>query len=1034
MRFTKLHLQYFGPYRDTTIDFTEFSEAPVFLISGQTGSGKTTIFDALVYALYGKTAGEERDGSEMRSKFATASDHTAVTLMFDHQELTYQLTRQPEQWVAKKRGDGLTKRPAKVELSVMRDGQEIDAFTKANTVAKEISDILPLDDTQFRQIVLLPQGDFRKFLDANSNDKEKLLRDLFGTGIYDQWTQALKQQAKNQQAASAKQLTRAELLRDQFNWAEAPDQTVPLADVAPLMTDELEQQQQTVTTLTATATAKALTLKNAQHALQDGQQLQAAFVERDQAKHQLAELDAQAETIQAQQARVDQLLAVERHRGQYEQRQQAQQEQTSLTQAIAQTQATYEQAQKRQAELQATQQQLADQADARQAQETRLTQLQQTQQAYQAVQTETAHVAELTQHRTTLQQQATQNADQQQATQQAIEATQAALTALQLPNQEATLQAQTLFVAQWQQQYRDLAAGVDQLDTLAQRQATTITALEAAKSALKKADQHYQELRDIQLRAQIASLVDQLSPNSPCPVCGSLDHPHPAVVAEAAVTQAEVDAADHERQAAQTQVTTMTTSLDSIAQEMATLQESQTARERALTTAQDEQADLFAFTSDLQLAPLNRQLKATEKTVSDVRQQHTELTATLADLTSKLNGLQTDAAQLQTKLATLDRDLAEATTTLTMHRENLPDLGRTLPEIESELDQVSQDVTAAKLAVTTNQNDLADVSVTLAETKATLAQQQERHTALQTQIAQLTADFDRALADAQIDSDDFVALLAQLPELPTMQQQLQAYHDQQVQLTTQLEQAVKRIADREPVDLASMQQALDDADAAQQSAQQALYQAQEQLRHDTQTAKELAALMAEQLSAMAAAAELQGLIDVMAGTGQQKISLERYVLQTYLQQVLTVANQRLSVLTQSRYQFVLHTEAGSLRNHSGLEIDVYDDQIGETRSVHTLSGGESFIAALSLALALGEVIQEESGGIHIDALFVDEGFGSLDTDSLAIALEALETIEGQDRLIGIISHVNELRTGIRDQLNVEPVGDGTSRVRVRHLI
>ncbi|EPC68462.1 DNA repair ATPase, partial [Lacticaseibacillus paracasei subsp. paracasei Lpp126] len=137
-------------------------------------------------------------------------------------------------------------------------------------------------------------------------------------------------------------------------------------------------------------------------------------------------------------------------------------------------------------------------------------------------------------------------------------------------------------------------------------------------------------------------------------------------------------------------------------------------------------------------------------------------------------------------------------------------------------------------------------------------------------------------------------------------------------------------------------------------------------------------------------ADLQTLATVMNGNGPKKLSLERYVLQAYLQEILNVANSRLQVLSNNRYQFVLHTSLGTQKIHSGLEIDVYDDQVGEKRAVQTLSGGESFIAALSLALALGEVIQQESGGINIDALFVDEGFGSLDANSLDVAMNALD--------------------------------------------
>lgn len=153
------------------------------------------------------------------------------------------------------------------------------------------------------------------------------------------------------------------------------------------------------------------------------------------------------------------------------------------------------------------------------------------------------------------------------------------------------------------------------------------------------------------------------------------------------------------------------------------------------------------------------------------------------------------------------------------------------------------------------------------------------------------------------------------------------------------------------------------------------------------------------------------------------------MLQTYLRQILTVGNQRLKQLTNGRYQFVIDDAPAVSKKRSGLEINVYDDNVGEQRSVHTLSGGESFIAALALALALGEVIQRTTGSVDVEALFIDEGFGSLDEDALETALDSLETVEGKHRMIGIISHVSELRTRVLNQLQVVANGNGESHVR-----
>src|SRR5699024_10046236 len=189
-----------------------------------------------------------------------------------------------------------------------------------------------------------------------------------------------------------------------------------------------------------------------------------------------------------------------------------------------------------------------------------------------------------------------------------------------------------------------------------------------------------------------------------------------------------------------------------------------------------------------------------------------------------------------------------------------------------------------------------------------------------------------------------------------------------------------------------------------------------EINHIQKIKQEVEQLLQEQKGNYKLMAEWKQLSDVSTCKSPTKLSLERYVLQMYLQRVLNVANGRLKELTQGRYSFQVKDEKGSYSSNTGLEINIYDDNAGKVRPVQTLSGGESFIAAL--ALALGEVIQANTGGIFVDALFVDEGFGSLDSDALQIALEALQTIEGKNRMIGIISHVKELQEQIPFQVKI----------------
>jgi exonuclease SbcC len=206
-----------------------------------------------------------------------------------------------------------------------------------------------------------------------------------------------------------------------------------------------------------------------------------------------------------------------------------------------------------------------------------------------------------------------------------------------------------------------------------------------------------------------------------------------------------------------------------------------------------------------------------------------------------------------------------------------------------------------------------------------------------------------------------------------------------------------------------------------------IIQQEETLQSNRQLLQELQTLTLQSAEQVAEMSQLQQLSQTLNGDNPEKISIERYVLQSFLAEILAVANQRLSKLTRGRYQFLLANKKGSYRSSTGLEINIYDDNAGMSRRAHTLSGGESFIAALALSLA--DVIQNRAGGIAIEALFIDEGFGSLDEESLEMAMEALEIIENEGRMIGIISHVRELKDRIQQQLIVQTNGSGQSHIK-----
>lgn len=1031
MQLTRLRMQNFGPYRDETVDFTPFQDLRVFLISGQTGSGKTTIFDAMVYALYGTTAGGERTGEEMRSKFAEPAAPTVVTLTFAQGGKTYVIERQPTQWLAKQRGAGLTKKGASVEMTVFDGTEEVAQYKQKKAVAPRIQELLHLDADQFRQMILLPQGQFRQFLDADSDAKADLLRQLFGTGLYAHWQEAMKTQATAVAKTMAAQEDRLQVLLTQFDYGStpAPAETTPVADQLTAMTAVVDDQTSAVAAAQAAKQTASAALTAANQALQTAQQLAQAFGDEAKAQGVLAQLGSQQDAIKDKQQVISELQWVQTHEQTAQQLATQRERVTSLqaTSAAAETALT----QAETALKEATVRQTTLQAEA-------ASNHQRQQQLHDLGQVETVLAAIAT------------LSDQQAKQQQAFQQAQAALTNRQT---EATHLSQRLAENQQAQQAlatNDQSASLQQLQTLlakadpvaaqleqAQTRVTTQTAqldrltqaVTVAKTVQAHASQTYTALHDAQLTDRIAGLVAQLSPGQPCPVCGSTDHPHPHVVtATKAVSDDELAAAEQERQAADQTVATATADQAAAAKRLGELQQ----EVKQLTSTLSE---LVGDEPVAKVADLTAQAKALQQTIEMATTEAANLKQAETALIATQTQQQTAIEQANEAVHTAQLALKATSATLTARQAELPPNAPTLVAVQTQKRALQEKVDAYQQASTQAQTQLTTAQTARATATANLANHQQQLTETQQALATAEQQFSEALTDFfGTDAETkFTARFASLGQLTTLQQEVQAFQTQLTQQHALLTQAQTVIAGQSRPDLPAVT-------AAASAAQQAVETATDHVATLTGAATRNAQVLTQAETAyqanqdqLAESNALQNLSAVMNGFNSQKLSLERYVLRAYLAKVLGTANSELSQLTNGRYAFHLHDEHGGSKNKTGLEIDVYDDQVGEMRSVHTLSGGESFIAALSLALGLGEVIQEESGGISIDALFVDEGFGSLDTASLHTALEALETLEGQSRMIGIISHVTELREGIPDQLQVTPTGAGDSHVKVVHL-
>lgn len=1037
-----LTLKNFGPYIDETIDFNRFEDSSLFLISGKTGSGKTTIFDGMSYALFGESSGKLRQGKEMRSTFADPSEPTEVQLVFLHGEHLYEITRKPEQELYKKRGDGTRTQSAKISLIVKdHNGKELREYTKRREVDEFIQELLHLDANQFAQIVLLPQGEFRTFLIANSNDKEKVLRNLFSTQLYQSLNERLKIQLKqvNKDIETTQQLIKLKL--DQLYWAEPMQEEETIeAKLERLNVQQISMNQDQLT-LNAEMTALQERKQAKEQEKYSIEELLNDFTKKAQLRLQTEELEQAAEAMETLRSEEKQLQWIKDHQSFIEKID----ERTHLINTYENELQTNQQEQKEQLQIiqekEIIFQEHIEQAAKMELLKSEISQLQFQLPLYEEKEKLTEQLkekqAELEKRIMHLTDTKKEQSNLEQTYQQAQT----------IVEQQGTVEKNQVVLERHQAQWQMFIENWERFQQLEEKKKILAQQLSQSESDLVEANTEkiaIQEQVKFQksqwAKMQISRLSLFLVEGEPCPVCGAVEHPNQKEHQEFSLEEIqtmETELADGEQTAQKqeeviAQLDAQITQIKQAQEELLQEWHLQTEKVNSLYK-QMKEIELIPKLAELSteiIAQVTKQFKLALNQLKDECAKIEAAKIKLAELSSEVKELQIEVTAQENRIAEKQQALIAAQTKLKTISEQLTNDQASLTEMTTKKLELEQRVNTweeQKRAVEQQIAKLKETQLLLKNTEVHLSKEKDTSTKEKSTLDQ---QLTKALKDSSFDFDKHVlrTFLKEVPKIEAIKEKLTAFDQKKAQLSFQLNELENKLKDKDRPEIASITTEINELTALLRSKEGNYYQLQEKIQRNNQIqdqVKELLASVADQWEEVTA---LHQLTTTVNGDNPQKISLERYVLRTYLEKVLTVANQRLSLLTNNRYQFELNQESGSYKNQTGLEINVYDDNAGSSRSAHTLSGGESFIAALALALSLAEVIQEEAGGVLIEALFIDEGFGSLDEEALEMAMEALETIENEGRMIGIISHVSELKARIPQQLQIRTNGNGQSQL------
>lgn len=909
MRPIQLTLQYFGSYAEKqTIDFDKLGTQGLYLITGDTGSGKTTIFDAILYALYGSMSGEYRskDTHVLRCSMAQPTDKTEVTLCFEYADKKYEICRWMEYERKKERGEGLTGVSAGATL-VCPDGKTI---SKTKEVDAKIQEILGISRDQFSQIAMIAQGDFMKLLMTETKERLPLFRKIFKTENY----KTLQDKVAQAFADGKKQYEETKV---SINTIMGGVQCAEGSEYQPTLAQAQDNKQ-------FTAIARMIEIIDAVLAEDQivGEELRHKREEQDAI---IKLCDANLAVIRSHESAAEQLP-----KEQEKLRRLEQEEKPAKEKALSDAKTAGEDISQLNGQAARIEGNLSD---------------------YQSLDEYQGKLAEA---QRTLQDIEGPNG---------IEAK--CLSALKKLNEEhERLNAELEELGNPETEHAKIQAQLEKIT----RYQTDLTALERNRALLRTAREKYIELDNdakaaenelskktsLFYAAQAGILAEMLEEGKPCPVCGSTHHPAKAQKAEDAPSKEQLEKqkgiAEQKRNAAIDQ--------SNICAGLQSSVQSEEIRLKGLGYSA-EKTDLATLPEQIQ--ELRKQLESVTKNVERKKAIPELLRNNEAKRTS---GLEYEKALRETKTkAIADRDNATAQIEALRAKCTF----KNVAEAKVEINRLRKEATAKQAAIDTAQNTLTAILQKIAEAKATIK---------------------------------------------TLKETLEKV----VQINKTEEEAKRRAAQDEiKGHIAPFVTAIEGRTSQNQSAKERLSSKEKEMKGIEERFQ-----------------WLKTLNDTMSGqlSGKERIMLETYILSAYFERIIRKANLRLLKMTNNQYELRRKKEASNNVQQSGLDLDVIDHHSGTTRTVKGLSGGESFMASLSLALGLSDEIQSSAGGIHLDTMFVDEGFGSLDEDSRIQARNTLQKLSQEgNRLIGVISHVPELKT-IEKQIQVHKNIKGVSTAEV----
>ena len=1014
MRPLKLRLQAFGSYvEEQILDFEKaLRDAPFVLIHGSTGAGKSTILDAIVFALYGESSGNIRKSTTLRSSTAPPERVTEVEYVFALGRRRYRILRSPA-YERMSRGK-MTTRTAKGQLYRLpdegEDGEELLLASNVTEVSDRIGQLIGFDAEQFRQVVLLPQGQFQRFLLAEVKDRSAIMQRIFRTERYQRLEEALLQESIDLENAAKEEREHIDQMLRSENLNTSDELRARIAELK----EAIDRHAEELKVLEERQ-------KDARRAREAGAAAEQKLQDLAAAQKRFAEKEAQGESVRDFRVRLER--AERAHPVLYKEhmaidaaaleKRRTDEQRTAETQIkTAQKELHAAQQRREAAEKQEPErtkkaeriQVLTDYAE-------RATQLHTCRKLAEALRASCVRAEERLKH-------SARSIEMLGIEHKENEDRIAALEKI-LATREAVQHEQERL-----KRCQSSAARIEELNVqateLSRKEAAAQKSWQSSVELLTAAKSKLRQMQTLYDLGSAARLAETLADGAPCPVCGALSHPMPAMHTEDIPSEQVVEECAKAVDSSEQTVQEAAHRLEKIKAEHTS----------ALQSCAHEQKLLSEYLASDTLESLSQRVQKRDEELRTAQTDHAKRTTQLAAQKEQMEKLLVDQ-QAQESEVQKNRDLLHKhegeQAALEAH---LPQEYRDHAQIDTEIRRLKEEVAQEKRAYTealerANESAAAYARAESTQAAALRAAEEASQRARTAQTEYAAAWNAAGFASEEEYHAAVEGKWADSKHLEKVRERLNLY-DSERKAAEELFQQAKSAADG---CTAPDMEALKAAEAA---ADQAVREHAREQGSRTERQKTLTRMMGDidalEKAGAARAARYRvigKLASVAAAKAPYLVHFQTYVLRSILSDVIEAANARLIMMSRGRYRLI-HGEGGEKRKWWGLEIDVFDEYTGLPRVSRTLSGGETFLASLALALGLSDVVQHYAGGMHLDMIFIDEGFGSLDSETLDIAIRALLEVQQEGgRLVGIISHVEELRARIPVHLEVLRTANGS---------